>query len=788
MRLAVFLALAASLTAASLAQRTWIVDSDGDGDFATVAPALAAAADGDTVLVLPGAEAGGALVIDGKGIAVVSPDRERVSLPEITIRNVPSGSVTLLRRMRFDAPGYTTDAVTVEDCDGRVRIEKCSLFGYAGARVRSCTDVTIVASTLYGYDPERLLAVPATAGLHVDDSLVVVDESVVTALGGTDSQSGGLFCIQEAGDGTTAIAAFDGSIVWVSGGTVRAGPPGFVENNCDIPAFAPSIHSASGSRVVHRDASLSGFVDEDGGTAVALGGTRRSLSITDHVRGDGTVTVRASGEPGEVVFALVAQSLGTRYLGDETGTYQMPNVIPGGRIFLGVLDGAGRLEEELLAPSLPADQIAPMFMQGAFVDGGGVVRLTPAQSATVFGDDVPVHVAGEVVRVDPSATPGGNGASWGSAVAELRPAVRRAFPSAGRPIAYWLREGFHRESTSSANESAFPLTPGTRLLGGFDGTESNEGQRDPSARTSWIDGDRLGDDLPNLQNRSDNGLCLVDAAGTAARPIEISGVGFRGAALNGGFGTVVDLVDTARIEDCTFIENEASLVLSLDVSDPGFAPSLATLPIGRIDRCSFERNHGRVLYADARGGARIDIAGCLLAGNVSPWSLMTTRSYWNSIVRVTCCTIAQNRVARGAIDTFATGVSELSYDNTIVWNNVISGEVDYDSQFIHFGFTGPESIRRSLVTDYVGDPGQTGTTGDDPLFVDELGPDGVPGTLDEDLRLSAGSPGVDSGDNAAVPTWLTRDLDGQPRIADDPLTADTGLGSAPFVDRGAYER
>jgi hypothetical protein len=69
-----------------------------------------------------------------------------------------------------------------------------------------------------------------------------------------------------------------------------------------------------------------------------------------------------------------------------------------------------------------------------------------------------------------------------------------------------------------------------------------------------------------------------------------------------------------------------------------------------------------------------------------------------------------------------------------------------------------------------------------------------------DYRVAAGSPCVDAGDNAAVPGDVT-DLDGdgnttepQPfdlaglwRFIDGPGIVDTGAGTAPIVDMGAYE-
>lgn len=89
----------------------------------------------------------------------------------------------------------------------------------------------------------------------------------------------------------------------------------------------------------------------------------------------------------------------------------------------------------------------------------------------------------------------------------------------------------------------------------------------------------------------------------------------------------------------------------------------------------------------------------------------------------------------------------------------------------------------------------------DPLFVDADGPDGNPLTLaDNDWRLGAGSPGLDAGDNAEVSMDLLDldgdanlleplpfDLDGGPRFVDDPAP-DSGSGTTPLVDLGAYER
>lgn len=66
----------------------------------------------------------------------------------------------------------------------------------------------------------------------------------------------------------------------------------------------------------------------------------------------------------------------------------------------------------------------------------------------------------------------------------------------------------------------------------------------------------------------------------------------------------------------------------------------------------------------------------------------------------------------------------------------------------------------------------------DPLFVS-------PAT--GNLRLQFTSPAIDAGKNSAVPPAITTDLDGNPRFMDVPYVTDTGSGTPPIVDMGAYE-
>jgi hypothetical protein len=141
--------------------------------------------------------------------------------------------------------------------------------------------------------------------------------------------------------------------------------------------------------------------------------------------------------------------------------------------------------------------------------------------------------------------------------------------------------------------------------------------------------------------------------------------------------------------------------------------------------------------------------------------------------------------------------------NSILWGNSDAGGSDESAQ-IHID-VGLEVVNYCLVQGLTGAlHGGVMNIDGDPLFADPDGADDVLGTPDDDYRLGAGSPAVDSGNNAPYLTLVTdvTDLDcdddtAEPlaldlgmvvRFADDPASADAGGGSAPFVDRGALER
>ncbi len=197
-----------------------------------------------------------------------------------------------------------------------------------------------------------------------------------------------------------------------------------------------------------------------------------------------------------------------------------------------------------------------------------------------------------------------------------------------------------------------------------------------------------------------------------------------------------------------------------------------------ITNCVFRGNSG------LDGGGVVNhyysspfLVNCVFSGN-DRWAIFT-RSHSHATLHN--CTFTGNNLAiNGDSTTLA---------NCILWNNEGSQ------------ITGSPVITYSCVDG--GWPGE-GNIDLGPRFVDVDGPDDIPGTEDDDLRLQARSPCIDAGDNMAVPLdtldldadgdtaeRTPLDLGGNLRFTDDCLTDDNGVSDPPdyvrVVDMGAYE-
>ena len=226
-----------------------------------------------------------------------------------------------------------------------------------------------------------------------------------------------------------------------------------------------------------------------------------------------------------------------------------------------------------------------------------------------------------------------------------------------------------------------------------------------------------------------------------------------------GGGAIVHLTARALIWNCLFKDNTAMIGGAL------WCARDATLV-----NCVFMQN-----TAIERSGTYGDFGG--LGGAI--YAFVTAPMLIN-------CTIYRNTAKTGG--GIVAQQSSVGLRNSILWHNTSQAE---GATLREQQIVGSATFRYSLVEGLLTpSPGQDppdpsnfpGCLDTDPLFVDA---DGVP---PDNVRLTAQSPAVDAGENAVYPETLpSLDADEKPRFIEAPSAPNTGLGTAPLIDMGAYE-
>lgn len=289
----------------------------------------------------------------------------------------------------------------------------------------------------------------------------------------------------------------------------------------------------------------------------------------------------------------------------------------------------------------------------------------------------------------------------------------------------------------------------------------------------------------------------------------------------------------ATVRECVFINNIAE-VNGSGVGDAGALWCSFDVPMA-IEQCTFENNQARWRFASGSSaanagavlifGAGSTIDRCIFRGNRAH----VAGALWvGRDTTITNCLFAKNeafRVSSGAFDyggyagaIFAAGghaeivnstfhvntarsvggvmqglIGTATIANSVLWSNTSTEE---EATLLDMQLGGDVALRFSCIRGlFVPIPGEDppdpanfpGCIDIDPIVVDPLGSDGIAGTSDDDLRLSNVSPCIDAGSNSLIPAGIGTDLNGNDRVVDDPATPDTGSGTPPIVDMGAYE-
>ncbi len=455
--------------------------------------------------------------------------------------------------------------------------------------------------------------------------------------------------------------------------------------------------------------------------------------------------------------------------------------------------------------------------------------------------------AGAIVYVDADAVGANDGSSFTNAFILLQ----RALDAAMSGDEIWVAEGtYHPDDgpnvTEDDREATFQLSNGVALYGGFVGTETMLSDRDPATNVTTLSGDLL-DDGDGFFDGTDNSFHVVTGSGADATAV-LDGFTITSGNANGSgsnrVGGGMYNQSSPTVTNCTFSGNTAALVgggmynigSSSTVTNCTFSGNSAgdrgggmftqrsptvtnctfsgnSAPDGggmyntgsspTVTNCTFSGNSGNVgggMFnrtssptvtnctfsgnASGNGGGMFNnnfsspkVTNCTFSGNSSNFR-GGGMSNANSSPTVTNCTFSGNTAIVGGGGMFNRFISSPTVTNCILWGDSPDEILNFDP-----GVDTPTVSFSDVQGGYAG----IGNIDADPLFVDADGADNTVGTEDDDLRLQAGSPCIDAGDNTAVPGGITTDLDGNARFVDDGTVVDTGNGDCPVVDIGAYE-
>jgi len=373
----------------------------------------------------------------------------------------------------------------------------------------------------------------------------------------------------------------------------------------------------------------------------------------------------------------------------------------------------------------------------------------------------------------------GSGTSWSDPMKTIHEALASAVD--GEEI--WVKAGVYPFTTSA---TAGGLAVG--IYGGFTGGETQREQRDPIANPTVLDG---------------QGTSGTLSVGT----VTVDGFTFTGSTSHSG-GSMVNCIFAANpgslsvalgntVRSCRFENNTGGAVFgpgtiedSVFIGNTHSAGSGAAISAGNgtvVDRSIFLNNssgvRGGAIYVGS--GGNLEVRNSLFVGNhagaadnyegggaiftySAPITVIGSTFYGN---------YAENGGMGGAIGSY---FNSTTYTVT---NSIFKNNAD-DQGGWSKNFRGDPTVTYSCLDETMAG---TGNKNADPSFIDPDGADNTLGTEDDDFRLGASSPATDAGNNTGIPICST-DLDGGQRFLDDPDVADTGNGSAPITDMGAYER
>jgi hypothetical protein len=398
------------LSAHTAAQgKVWVVDdSAGPGiDFTTLPPAIATAAEGDTILVHPG-NYHDLIDIDGKGLALIGPAQPDIAYTAgIRVRNLAAGRRVLLQNLtpRLEPLVATDLRILLEDNAGTVWIEGFTMPSIkpgGRAQFKNCAEVVLVRSVFEGGvqpSPAPDLVGSGIVGVHSIDSSV--HAYGCEFVGGSGSVSGFIFY------GSNGADAFQlkGGFLFAADCIFTGGDAGMIEGfvcltevsgdglELTAGAAAPSASTLGGSfeaGEVDDDCSGSSFwtgepVKIFAGTHQALAGVPCSLNAPAVVREGELLTVAFTGAPDAAAFLALSFVPDALYFPPFLGSLLLGP--PYAVVLSATLPPSGSLQLDLPVGLLPPGTEMLLFhgQLGLFLTGG-TFQLCSGSAVTLLDE------------------------------------------------------------------------------------------------------------------------------------------------------------------------------------------------------------------------------------------------------------------------------------------------------------------------------------------------------------------------------------------------------------------
>ena len=335
---------------------------------------------------------------------------------------------------------------------------------------------------------------------------------------------------------------------------------------------------------------------------------------------------------------------------------------------------------------------------------------------------------GKVIFVNSQAKGANNGISWSNAYTNLEVALTNA----QRDDTLWVAKGIYTPGDKTDREASFKIYNVT-FFGGFAGTENTLSQRNYILNETVLNGN-----IGEQDDATDNCYSVVElVGGTLDGVIVTNGYGNNSNGYKIRKGGGIEVTGSPTIRNCVFYNNYSENGGAVGYEDQ--------LP--RFENCKFISNSakqgGAVFQKSAFNGIFPNFVGCLFNNNTAEEGGAIYS--WKAHVGATNCTFVNNSNCLYIYD--YNKQCDVEFLNTIFYNN---GEDDsFGASFSISGSNHTREWTYCLVPPAFEFPDYNVFTykniNDNPGFVNPDGKDGIPGTVDDDYRLSSDSPARNTG-------------------------------------------